>query len=103
MMTMTQMRMPDRMLVPLPRKSSNEETDLQQKARLLRAMPREDMDLTRMSHVELVHLLEKLRSQYYALLGCEPEEDRVTVHDQWRRDMLRLKGKIQMVKECMAA
>lgn len=90
-------------LFRMPEMKKVDPSDLTGKAGMLRRMGRENTRPENMSRVELVRLLESLRRQYYDLLGCEPEEDRVLIHNQWREDMLRLRSRIQELKACLAA
>ncbi len=75
----------------------------QQMVSVLQKMAKDPMNLESMNHVELVNLLNRLRCDYYELLSNEPDDDSVLAHGQWRDDMNRLRGRIDSIKERLAA
>lgn len=79
------------------------ELSVEQMVSVLQKMALDPMNLDSMSYTDLVNLLERLRCEYYELLSSEPDEDSVLVHGQWRDDMSRLRNRIDLVRERLAA
>ncbi len=75
----------------------------QQMVSILQKMAQDPMNLESMNHTQLVNLLNRLRCDYYELLANEPDEDSLLSYYQWREDMNALKGRIDSVKERLAA
>lgn len=79
------------------------ELNVDQIVDVLQLLVQDPMRLSTMTREQLENRLEELRCQFHDLLSNEPDEDCVSHHRAWKKEMAQLRSKMWQVEERLAA